>query len=477
MRFSSGQLVNTAGVWTKLLTRLVSLALLVHTACSFSAQPCCTPVARAPTGRRHHGAPRLTHAPATERRPSRGGRAGTAALLRLAAFEPKAYEAEDIQVRRHIGDLGFVEVVDWEYYGAPRNPLDPATPTRSVEAKGTGARLFEGRLRSGERVLLKEHLPAARELGLNEMKMLKRLKVAYANRVAAGGEGADALAARGLPVANLLGFLLADESFQDRRFIEGWLTKMGTVDVPKPGNLWLVYQYEPSTTFNSFPEAKQVGEVFDLVSAEYKFRRRWRFVRQALRSSLGALAFAHGAGVIHRSLGAASLRLTVADDRYDKQLEVKLADFGFAQQFSGVDRDLIQRAKRYGCQDPADVVNFVTGEDLYALGYAFLELALGTLSVKTGEGPPPARDLTTLKRLVEDVYGGDLRGGFREYAAEEPAWAPAVALLDQDDGAGWEAAEYLVGFFRRAEAAGGRVGRGAFLSAEAMLGHRLFQGK
>ena len=69
--------------------------------------------------------------------------------------------------------------------------------------------------------------------------------------------------------------------------------------------------------------------------------------------------------------------------------------------------------------------------------------------------PPPPQDapdadtarsqeLQALKRLIEDIYEGDVAGAFREYCVAEPAWAGAVEMLDADGGAGWELLQQLV---------------------------------
>ena len=50
----------------------------------------------------------------------------------------------------------------------------------------------------------------------------------------------------------------------------------------------------------------------------------------------------------------------------------------------------------------------------------------------------------SLKRLVEDVFAGDVCGQFADYCREEPTWGPAVALLDEGGGAGWKLVQQLV---------------------------------
>jgi len=107
-------------------------------------------------------------------------------------------------------------------------------------------------------------------------------------------------------------------------------------------------------------------------------------------------------------------------------------------------------------------VALVERDDLRQTGYAVLEVLLkasevhcdtaplaptasagGTpqaAAVAAAAPPPPAaadgRDWQALlRRLVEDVYDGDILR-FREYCAAEPRWREAVALLDLDGGDG-----------------------------------------
>ena len=58
--------------------------------------------------------------------------------------------------------------------------------------------------------------------------------------------------------------------------------------------------------------------------------------------------------------------------------------------------------------------------------------------------PGPRLELQALKRLVEDVFEDDVLGGFREYCAEEPAYADALSFLDECDRGGWRLLQRLV---------------------------------
>jgi hypothetical protein len=106
-----------------------------------------------------------------------------------------------------------------------------------------------------------------------------------------------------------------------------------------------------------------------------------------------------------------------------------------------------------GASSPLDVIPFLSrADDLHALAYVLLELVLraaspppSSASTSAGAGRPA--DLATLKRLVEDIYKGDLHerpGSFRDYCAEEESWAAAVEVLDEADRAGWALLQSLV---------------------------------
>ena len=65
-------------------------------------------------------------------------------------------------------------------------------------------------------------------------------------------------------------------------------------------------------------------------------------------------------------------------------------------------------------------------------GYVLIELYRGCAATQDAPDAPTERSLKqqALKRLIDDVFDGDVRGAFREYCAEEPALAAAIAMLD-----------------------------------------------
>ena len=81
------------------------------------------------------------------------------------------------------------------------------------------------------------------------------------------------------------------------------------------------------------------------------------------------------------------------------------------------------------------------------------------------ETAPPA-DQDSLKRLYDDIFGGDVVE-LRDYCAAEPAWAPAVAWLDADGGAGWDVVGLALGATR--------PGGASFLTARSLLDSPFFK--
>jgi len=190
---------------------------------------------------------------------------------------------------------------------------------------------------------------------------------------------------------------------------------------------------------------------------------------------VGSVAAVHAAGLVHRSIGPACFGVSTLDEREAATLRVRLDNLGFslvaaqaAEDELLVRRCAIARAERREPPDTArppssaELVALVERDDLRQTGYAVLEVLLkasevhcdtaplaptasagGTpqaAAVAAAAPPPPAaadgRDWQALlRRLVEDVYDGDILR-FREYCAAEPRWREAVALLDLDGGDG-----------------------------------------
>ena len=347
----------------------------------------------------------------------------------VAGARPKSFVASAFTIKRQVGQLGFFTETEWEYKDGNRNPLDPNSPPRTLQASGISVRLFDATLPDGQRVLLKEFLPEANQIGENEMKIANDL------------ENSVTPAKLPLCMPRLLGYMRADSAFDSASLVLQWRKMMPDTPAPQSGNLWLVFTWAGLRTLAGFPRVTQERSWFDF-SGEISQKQRRDFVRCAASKSLQALAAIHSRGVAHRSLSGSSLILSTYDQRMSSTLEVGLIDFGFAVNSQNLGASEIASAMRRGAPSPLDVVPIFALEDLHGLGYTLLQLVLETFSERDGDEFRPV-DLQTLKRLIEDVFKEDVKVGFREYCSAESDWSSAVDMLDEGDG--WELLHTMIG--------------------------------
>jgi hypothetical protein len=134
-----------------------------------------------------------------------------------------------------------------------------------------------------------------------------------------------------------------------------------------------------------------------------------------------------------------ALLLSTADDTAPRGAAVRLANFGFAV-VGGAAAAAAAPPPSYdpddpdaAVDDPAAALAVAARADCSALGLALAELVFDALSL---EGPGPRTGADALRRLFFDIFARDW-GAIANFCAEEPAWAPAVALLGARGGAGW----------------------------------------
>ena len=184
-------------------------------------------------------------------------------------------------------------------------------------------------------------------------------------------------------------------------------------------------------------------------------------VQGVLRGMLSAVASAHEAGIVHRSLGRNSFILSsVGQDKREAtnpyavvipRLRVILSDWGFSATLQEAVQELGVRSKLFGIpavdsyenqvsnDDRIDVAaeKFAMAEDLNALGFVYLGLLFTTLSnPATLSAPMPPTDDDSWQRLFSDIFNKDM-GAFRDYCTNEDVWDDVVELLDREEGAGW----------------------------------------
>lgn len=357
--------------------------------------------------------------------------AGWARVLALQVFTPA-----DFVIRRQVGQLGVATETEWQYYGGARNKLDASQPSRTVEVSGVSVRLFEGEIAGGERVLLKEYLGAAQSIGENELIITRHLY----DRNAEAAAASNGSLRPPTELAAMVGHMRSDRAFEARAFRDQWAVQLPNTPAPEAGNLWLVFRWQGLQTVSAFPKAEQARAFWDVTGGN-ALKCRKRYLRAIVAGALNAIGWMHTRGVVHRSLGASSLLLNTLDQQKANSLSVKLIDLGFAATAAMLSEEEVKSAMRRGATSPTDILPLLALNDLHGLAYVLLELILTSLGPsETG----PRLELQALKRLVEDVFEDDVLGGFREYCAEEPAYADALSFLDECDRGGWRLLQRLV---------------------------------
>ncbi|KAA8497065.1 Calcium/calmodulin-dependent protein kinase type 1 [Porphyridium purpureum] len=343
------------------------------------------------------------------------------------------FSTSDFQILRQCGQQGYYEVTEWEYY----QKRDPTQPQRTVESSGVSVRLYEAKItvgpRRNSRVLLKEFLPQGLELAVNEAKIYERLYDLTQDSMSE------------LPVATLLGSFKGS-GFSTAEFQKKWAGSFPSAGkVPDEGSPWLVFRWEGTRTLANLRNYKQTQNYLDFVFPDLAFRRKKLFLIKLISEALEAVGFLHDRGIVHRSLGPASLLVNTLDETTPTLFDCKVRDLGFAQQLSELDDQSLRLAREKGAVSPEALTRFFQNDDLKALGYSFLEIIFSFLSDEPGESTPQAESANqeTFKRLFEDVYEYDL-GQFRSYCEAEPRWKMGIRLLDENNGAGWSFVQNLI---------------------------------
>ena len=295
-------------------------------------------------------------------------------------FTPSAFT-----IQRIVGQLGFATEVEWQYYSdgekRNRNPLDPNQPSRTVEASGISVRLFQGELFGGEKVLLKEYLSCAREIGENELSMYTLL--------------CDDGKENPVQLGSLLGHMQSDSSFDSAVFRDNWSRSIPSTPPPASGNLWLVFRWEGLATVGAFPRVPQPRPWLDLTGGRQMRDARAKYLMVLTGRCLQVLAYLHGKGVVHRSLGPSSLLLSTSQQDEAERLTVSLIDLGFAASASSLPQEEVENAMRRGASSPLAVLPMLALNDLHGLGYVLLELFLASAAAqvasRVGEGGPSRR--------------------------------------------------------------------------------------
>lgn len=347
----------------------------------------------------------------------------------------RQFAASDFELRRLVGQQGYATITDWEYFsgdGEGGNVRDPLLPTRTTEASEPAVRLYEATMISpaeyrNSRVLLKEYLQVAEQLAINEATAYNILYTGATNITT-------------IPIARCLGKFLTDDAFDSVDLKQTWARRFPrSPTAPTPGAPFLVfpyseYGYSGQDAAGRMSEEEQVpgARWLNAIFPSAKLAQRSRYARALCAGAVNALQYMHeSAGLVHRSIGLASISVNTIEERYAGTLSVKLRDLGFTKRASElVDTTQLLQARKAGAVTPSEIVLYMFAEDIYSLGYALVEYIFATFSsIK--------RTQDFFKKIFEETFNFDI-ASFRSYCAQDQDYVDAVSFLDEGEQAGWK---------------------------------------
>jgi len=311
---------------------------------------------------------------------------------------------------------------------------------------------------------------------------------------------------RPLPMVGLFGQLDLQDFFLDDSIDarQSWNEMFGgKLEPPKvKQSVWIVYEYPGYSSLEIYAQPALLRWVNIPIQKGFwgnpippsplpSWNDRANFVVQGiLKGSLEALATIHENGLAHRSIGKQSILLsTIGSDKLEAssplntkidKLKVQFVDFGFSGLIQDTkDKSLKNRARAFNIYtdegdelSPIDAINFSMAEDLHALGFVFIAILLTSLAdIPAANYRLPPTDEDSLQRQLSDIFGKNM-DEFREYYDAEEVWNKVVALLDENNKAGWELLKAMC--FARERVADGKF-TGQVTTARGLLSSPLFR--
>jgi serine/threonine protein kinase len=367
----------------------------------------------------------------------------------------------DFEIYRVLGSLSVQQVYEVDdstsLLGRKREVVGGVT-MGTPGSRGPSVLAYLGQYISGQpfegpvTTLVREYLPSARSVAINEMRIMRELVGNFPERTWAT---AQQDVKEGPPVCRVLGYFVGNSSDEAVKA----LTAAG-VDIspylPQMESLYLAYPFanlRPCSLHATYRQPEP-SKWFNGIEKAARGRRNW--LRAFARGGLSALSFCHARGVAHGALSSSSLLCSTLEDREYDKLAVKLDNFGFARRLQG------------GRLDPSLPVEdsplaSALRADRQALALALLETVFSALQTRqwgregtnpfpaamasdedggwSDAAPPPSSSKPSkatadnFERLLGDVFKYDV-AEFRAYCVSEPSWAEAVAFMDQGGPAG-----------------------------------------
>ena len=340
--------------------------------------------------------------------------------LPAAIPNPVALAASSIEIVRFLGKIDVVQAFSGEKEFVPLadgSGMGRATSVRVFEARLAASALGLGPEALSVRCFLKEYLPAGEPFGRRELSTSRKLLDQW-NRMQKPPsemetEQGPPLTASFVPFPILLGSLRTDERIENPEFQTRWMQRFPRTKPPESGNLWLLFEWDAASfkTLKAFPALPQVVEGLDYFNRRERTRKRWAFVRRAMRRGLESIDFLHRTGYCHNAISTESIWLSTTNQLETEQLDVRITDLGASQRLS-------------------DLGPYARGgvwEDFYQLGLVFLELIVSSFSED---------DFRVVDARLKYLQQQKLDGGGAEAAMEGSSWRGRLLKLGSVQGQG-----------------------------------------
>jgi len=258
----------------------------------------------------------------------------------------------------------------------------------------TSVRLFEAKY-NNKKCYLKEYLPIGLPFGKKEISTTRKLSSKWNkeiiendndnedddddelaeyitnNNINNNNNNKKIINTNTPPFPLLLGSLITDDRIENDEFKMNWKKKFPRTRPPEIGNLWLVYEWD-NYAFKSLKKyfsAPQIINTLDYFNKDKRLLTRWKFICLIMQKCLEALSFFHkNRCYVYSYINSDLIWLSTIDQTKSNELDVKITDLGLSQKFDVNEID--DQAFLYQCGL----------EDLYQMGFIFLELIINSMS-------------------------------------------------------------------------------------------------
>lgn len=309
--------------------------------------------------------------------------------FRLYNLIPKdiSLDAGDIEIIRVLGKIE-LQAADRNVKKLLQDIGDDETLNKvnNGQARITSVRLFEAKI-DKRKCYLKEYLPIGQSFGKTELSTTRKLSSKWNKQTIDNDDNNDDyddelaeytnnnnkrnITITAPPFPLLLGSLTTDSRIENEEFLVNWRKRFPRTKPPSEGNLWLLYDWD-NYAFKSLKRyfsAPQIVNAFDYFNKEKRLLSRWKFICLIMQRILEAISFFHMNNCyVYSYINSDLIWLSTIDQTKSDELDVKITDLGLSQKFDKTEID--DSSFLYQCGL----------EDLYQIGFIFLELIVNSMT-------------------------------------------------------------------------------------------------